>query len=255
MRIISIVSGKGGVGKTTVTANLGVALTRLGKSVTIIDANITTPHLGINFGMFHYPVTLNDVLKGNVNSIVDSIYFHESGLRIIPSSLEVEHLYGVEITNLKKVVEKVPPCDFVLIDSAPGIGREAVAALQAANEILFVTNPNIAAVTDIAKISEVAKRLGKEQIGIVINCLKRRLHELTIDEIENFTKLPVLASIPFDINIEKALAFGKTVIEYKPYSKSSIEFMKLAAKIANVEWEPPRFAALHRIKDAFSSIF
>jgi len=254
MRIISILSGKGGVGKTTVTANIGVALTMLGKSVTIIDANITTPHLGINFGIFNYPITLNDVLKGKVNSVVDAMYFHDTGLRIIPSALNVEELYGVDIMDLEKVVQKVPMSDFVLIDSAPGIGREAIAAIQAAQELLYVTNPNIAAVTDIVKVSEVAKRLGKKQLGIVINSVKRKMHELTVDEIEEFTGLPVLAMIPYDNAIEKALSLGKTVVEYNPYSNASIEFMKLAAKLAGEEYKPPKVTFIHKLKNYFASM-
>ena len=62
-RIISIVAGKGGVGKTFLTSNLAIALTELGKDVIAIDSNLTTPNLGIHLGIPLYPVTLQDVIK------------------------------------------------------------------------------------------------------------------------------------------------------------------------------------------------
>ncbi|MBS3051549.1 MAG: P-loop NTPase, partial [Candidatus Aenigmarchaeota archaeon] len=66
-RIIAVVSGKGGVGKTTMVANIGTALSKLGKNVIILDANLTTPSLGMHLGVPLYPVTLHDVLKGRAN--------------------------------------------------------------------------------------------------------------------------------------------------------------------------------------------
>lgn len=63
MRVIGIVSGKGGVGKTTLVANLGLSLVKFGKSVTAVDCNVTTSHLGFNFGLHYYPKTLNNILK------------------------------------------------------------------------------------------------------------------------------------------------------------------------------------------------
>ena len=252
MRIITIASGKGGVGKTTVTANLGIALTKLGKSVTIIDANITTPHLAMNFGMFYNPTTLNHVLREETKTIVDAIYFHDSGLKIIPSSLDVNELQNVDITKLEKVVKEVPYSDFVLIDSAPGIGREALSAMKAAKEILYVTNPNIAAVTDVIKINEVAEKLGLRPLGIVVNKVTGKVHELTIGEIEDLTNLPVIAAIPYDADFERALALGKTYLELKDYTKAAVEFMKLAAYLAGEEYKVPFTAYLKRVRDLFS---
>ena len=255
MRIITVASGKGGVGKTTITANLAVALAKLGKSVTLIDGNITTPHLAMQFGMFYAPTTLNDLLKEKTKSIVEGMYFHETGVRIIPGSLNVRDLQGVDILNLPKLVKEIPYSDFVLIDSAPGIGREAVAAMKSASEILYVTNPNIAAVSDIIKINEVAKELGLRSLGIVVNMVKKKLHELSEGEIEEITGLPVIASIPFSSQIEQSYLIGKTVIEVKPHSKESTEFMKLAAYISGEEYKPSISTYFHRIKDLITSFF
>jgi len=252
MRVITIASGKGGVGKTTVTANLGIALTKLGKSVTIIDANITTPHLAMNFGMFYNPTTLNHVLRDETKTIVDAIYFHDSGLKIIPSSLDVNELQNVDITKLEKIVKEVPYSDFVLIDSAPGIGREALSAMKASNEILYVTNPNIAAVTDVIKINEVAEKLGLKPLGVVVNKVTGKVHELTIGEIEDLTNLPVIAAIPYDADFERALALGKTYLELKDYTRAATEFMKLAAYLAGEEYKVPLSAYLKRARDLFS---
>ncbi|MEM5831810.1 MAG: cell division ATPase MinD [Candidatus Aenigmatarchaeota archaeon] len=252
MRVITIASGKGGVGKTTVTSNLGLALTKLGKSVTIIDANITTPHLAMNFGMFYNPTTLNHVLREESKSIIDAIYFHDSGLKIIPSSLDVNELQNVDIMKLEKTIKEIPYSDFVLIDSAPGIGREAVSAMKASKEILYVTNPNIAAVTDVIKINDVAEKMGLKPLGVVVNKVSGKPYELTIGEIEDLVNLPVIAAIPFDRDFERALALGKTYLEINDYSRAAIEFMKLASNIAGEEYKVPISTYLKRVRSWFS---
>jgi septum site-determining protein MinD len=74
-RIIGIVSGKGGVGKTTIVANLGAALASFYKKrVIIVDCNVTTSHLGLYLGMYYHPVSLNQVLRGEA-SMDDAIYY------------------------------------------------------------------------------------------------------------------------------------------------------------------------------------
>ena len=91
MKLITITSGKGGVGKTTTAINLGAALNFFEKEVIILDANLTTPNVGLHLGAPIVPVNLNHVLIEKAK-ISDSIYEHESGTKIIPSSLSVKEL-------------------------------------------------------------------------------------------------------------------------------------------------------------------
>src|SRR3989344_7937334 len=122
-RLICVCSGKGGVGKTFLTANLGVALAEFGKDVAIVDANLTTPNLGLHMGIPLYPVTLHDVLKGNAK-ISDAIYEHESGLKIIPAGLSLKDLRGVDARDLSNaVIDLLGTIDIVILDASAGLGR------------------------------------------------------------------------------------------------------------------------------------
>jgi septum site-determining protein MinD len=129
-RIIGVVSGKGGVGKTTMVANIGAALAKLGKDVIVLDANLTTPSLGMHLGLPLYPVTIHDVLKGKA-SIKDAIYVHESGLRIVPAGISLRDMRGVDSKDLPNaLLDLIGSTDIILLDASAGFGREALAASQ-----------------------------------------------------------------------------------------------------------------------------
>lgn len=228
-RIIGIVSGKGGVGKTTVVANLGASFAyKFKKDVVIVDCNLTTSHLSLSLGMYYCPVTINNILRGE-KSIFDAMYDHPSGMKIVPASLHLRELEGVDITKLKEAIKDLKgKVDFILLDASPGLGREAYSAIHASEEIMFVTNPNIPAATDIIKCKEIIKEVNKKPIGIILNMVSRKDYELTKREVEILTELPVISSIPHDRNINKSLAERMPVIMFKPRSKASKELIKLA---------------------------
>ena len=163
-RIITITSGKGGVGKTTSAINIGAALNSFGKEVIIVDANLTTPNVGLHLGAPMVPVSLNHVLSGKAK-ISDAIYEHESGTKIIPSSLSVKELRQLNHGKLKEVSKKLKKlADIVILDSAAGLGEEAIAGMEAADDIIIVTNADILAVTDALKTSKLV-----EQLALSIN--------------------------------------------------------------------------------------
>jgi cell division ATPase MinD len=243
-RIIGIASGKGGVGKTTLVANLAFALNKLGKRVIVVDCNLTTPHLGFLFDFYFYPKSLNDVLAGKT-SIEDATFFKE-GIGIIPASLKVEDLVDVKMENLKEVIGSIDS-DFVLLDSAPGLGREALGVLGAAHEILFVAVPYLNSVIDVAKCEKVARSFNLIPLGVVLNMVRQQPHELRRREVEEITKLPVLAEVPYDEEIGKALSFGKPILTYNQYSPSSLEFIRLASKLAGIEFEEKKPSIFSKI--------
>jgi len=159
-RIISIVSGKGGVGKTTVGLNIGAALAKhFNKNVTLVDCNVTTSHVGLYLGMYYCPITLNKVLRGEYK-IDEAVNEHYSGMNVIPASLSLSDLDGVDITELRNKLKGLfTNNDIILLDGSPGLGREGVAALKASDEVLYITNPYIPFVMDIVRC-QLQKRLG-----------------------------------------------------------------------------------------------
>ena len=119
--------------------------------------------------MYYCPTTLNKVLR-NEASIEEAIYHHFSGAKIIPASLSLRDLEGVDITQIKDVIKKLfDKTDIIILDASPGLGREAVSAIRASDEIIFVTTPFVPSVMDIIRCQEIANEVGAKPIGIVLN--------------------------------------------------------------------------------------
>jgi septum site-determining protein MinD len=227
-RIIGIFSGKGGVGKTTITANLGLAMASQGMKVTLVDCNVTASHLGFLFGLYPYDKTLNDVLRGFI-SLEEAMYNYH-GLSILPASLSLNSLVDLDINMLHKYIREIES-DAILLDSAPGLGKEPMSVLQASNEVIFVTTPYTSALADVMKASRIVENFNIKILGIVLNMVKGLPHELNKREVEKITGIEVLEEIPYDESVNIALAFNKPVVEYFPFSPSSIAINRLASKI------------------------
>ena len=242
VRIIGIVSGKGGVGKTTVSLNIGAVLAKHHKkNVTLVDCNMTTSHLSLYLGMYYCPVTLNKVLRGE-NSIEESIHNHFSGMKIIPASLSLSDLEGIDITEIRDSLKNIfDKNDIIILDGSPGLGREAMATIKASDELLYVTNPYIPFIMDVIRCQEIVNDLNVKQLGIVLNMVHGKGHEMTKHEIEELTKLKVISTIPFDTNVHKSLALKMPVTLYKPNSAASKEFFRLASNLIGEDYKDNSF--------------
>ena len=235
-RIISICSGKGGVGKTTLAINIGAAIAhQLKRSVTLIDCNLTTSHLGIQLGMYNYNFTLNNVLR-NECSMDEAVYDHFTGMKIVPASLSPKDLFGVDITKIRNVIGDIDSKnDIILLDSAPGLGRESIGAIKASDEIIYVTNPNVPAIMDIVRCQEVVKDMDVNPLGIILNMVNKNRHEISKKEVEYLTSLDVIERVPYDKNFMKSLSMKIPMISYKPNSNISKKFTIIASKIMEEE--------------------
>ncbi len=258
-RVISIVSGKGGVGKTTLSINLAYTLANVfKKKVLLIDANITTSHLGLSLGLTAPKITLNKLLKSRSFTFQPERY---KNVDLILSGMSPRELIGVNIRKLPSLVKKIErrkEYDFILLDSAPGLGREALAAIKASNEILFITNPLTPAALDIIRVSEISSSLKIPSLGLVLNMVRRKPYELTAYEIERFTNVPVVAEIPFDRKILTALALKKPVAEVFPESRTSKEIKRLCSVITGEPLENTAcesVSVIEKLKRYFGSLF
>lgn len=232
-RVISIISGKGGVGKTTLVSNLSTLLVhKFRKHVLAVDANITTANLGIHMGLRSAPATLHDVLEDCLP--ISNAVYAAFGVDVIPAA----HSIGNE-KALRRLRSKIRPLlpyyDFVLLDSSPGLGLEARLALQVADELLLVTNPELSAVTEVIKMVELAKKKRIPVTGIVLNRVANRDYEVKVSEIEDACGEKVIAIIPEDISIPKSISSRAPAVIYEPKCRASRALESLAAKIAGAE--------------------
>ena len=240
-RIIAISSGKGGVGKTTITANLALALKELGKKVTVVDCNLSTPHLAYYLGMTSYKYTLNDALLDKVD-IISAVHNYD-GMRFVPASLNLDDLLSLDLSKLKKNLKKlvVPDkVDFILLDSAPGLGREALLALDASDEVIFVTTPFAPMINDVVRCRELLRGMkGGRNISVVLNMVTYGSNELLPKAVSEMTGLPVIGEVPFDRNILDSLVLKTPVLINKPDSLASLGVKKIAAFLTDSPYQEP----------------
>lgn len=237
-RIIVCTSGKGGVGKTTLVSNLATVLTELGQNVIAIDANLTTPNLGLHTGLHLAPKTLHDVLKGN-SELRNAIYPHALGFKVVPSSMSTADLKDADVGRLPEVtLNLIGKTDYVLIDSAAGLGREAISALGAADEVIIVTNPDLPSTVDALKTVQVAQRLNKKILGVVVNRVHGRDHEMSKENMEDMIGHQVIAEIPEDPAISRSIAEKTPLSSYDNTSPAAYEIRKLGYRLVGRPIEP-----------------
>ncbi len=245
-RIIGIIGGKGGVGKTTLVSNLSCSLASLGQNVIAVDANMTTPNLGLHLGLHLVPNTIHDVLKSKTR-IKNATYSHPSGFRVVPGNMSTKELEGVDIEKLQSVVFSFyGSADFVILDSAAGLGREALSSIQSAEEIILITNPDLPSVTDALKTAQLAEEQDKKIIGVIVNRSTGESHELQEDEIEKLLNHKIISVIPDDKNISKSISVKVPIFSSNPNSPASIEFNRIAHFLVGKDFdnEKKRFSII-----------
>lgn len=240
--IIGIFSGKGGVGKTTLTVNLSLALSQLNKNVIAIDADFKMSGLGLHLGIYKFPATIADVILSEKN-LLEAIYVHSSGIRIIPAPL---YLKEIDTSKIKDILSApVFSENFVIVDSPPGLEKNTLDVMAACKYGIILTTPDIPAITDAIKITSKLKEMNVSILGAIVNMNSG--DGIDLQDIKDTLEVDILGSIPFDKNIRKSLFLQKPLLLYDPYSPASIEIKKIAARITNQEFKPEKFLFFKRL--------
>lgn len=235
-KFITIASGKGGVGKTTVAINLSNALSDFGRSVILVDASIYTPDIGLYLGAPNVKKTFHDVLN-NEAKIRDAIYSHPSGIRIVPGSISLDKARNADPGMIGNVIDGMRGMsEAVLIDCPSGLGKDAMAVIRAADYAIVVTQPDLPSVTDTLKTIKLAEKIGTNVIGVVVNRYSKS-SELRPSNVGKLLDRPVIGVIPEDDKIKEALKLKHPVVYSYPDSESTIEFRRLASYLIGQPYE------------------
>lgn len=213
------------ISNTTTAINLGISLNHLGEEVMIVDANLTTPNIGIHLGAPIVPTTLNHVLN-NQAKLEDAIYEHESGTKIMPASLSLKETEKIKYNRLSEVVKGLKKItSHILIDCAAGLGREAKAAIESADEIVIVTNPEMAAVTDALKTIKLAEEMNKPVKGVIITRYRGKETDMSISNIQEMLETTLLGIIPEEESIRESQVMKNAVIYTHPKSQAARTYL------------------------------
>lgn len=255
-RVITVTSGKGGVGKTTLTANLAVAFADLGKKVVAIDADIGLRNLDIIMGLENRIVyDLIDVVEGRCK-LRQAMVKHKQypTLFLIPAAQTRDKNALSPQQMLRVVAELKPLFDFILIDSPAGIERGFQNAVVGADEVIVVTNPEVSSVRDADRIiGLIEAKASRIKTHLVINRMKaemvRRGEMLSADDVVEILSIKLVGIVPED---ETVLIAGNTG-NPGTAAKATQAFRNIARRLATGEDIP--FMALEESPGFFKRIF
>jgi len=178
-RAIAVASGKGGVGKTSLVANLGAALARRGKKVTALDADLGLANLDILLNL-NPPRNLGHVFRGEAKAekiVVEAL----PGFKVIPGASGIQALADLGSARRRELLNEIAPLtdgqDFILIDAAAGIGRNVIEMCLAAKEVLVVANAEPASLTDAYGLIKILwGRASETEVRLVVNSADDAAH-------------------------------------------------------------------------------
>jgi len=236
-KIIVITSGKGGVGKTTTVINLAAAMNYFGKDVLVIDGNLSTPNVGIHLNAPEVPVSLNHVLREEAEPF-EAVYEHESGIKIMPTSISIKELKITKpekMKNFKRDFKKIS--ENIIVDCSAGLGNEASSAIELADELIIVTNPEMPAITDALKVVKIAEQMKKPIKGVIVTRVRKDKIELPPEVVKEMLEIPILGMVPEDDYVKKSINAKNPLVHIYPKSKAARAYKEVAAKILDIEYD------------------
>ncbi len=242
-RVYSITSGKGGVGKTAVVANIAVSLARLGKNVLILDADLGLANIDVVFGIAP-AFNLNHFFAGE-RELQEILFEGPEGIKILPAGSGIQNFTRLDSNQKMKLLDGLDSMhndfDFVLIDTEAGISENVTYFTTAAQEILLVTTPEPTAITDAyALMKLLSTQYHEKHFNLVVNQIQDE--DEALDVFKKLTmvsnryldiSIDYLGSIPADKLMLDAIRKQKVIVEMFPSSRISIAFNELAARLCS----------------------
>jgi len=247
VQVIAVSGGKGGVGKSNVAVNLGIALSQMGRRVVLLDADLGLGNIDVLLGITANR-NIQDVISGECD-LRDVLVNGPSGIKIVPASSgtqKMTQLSTLEHAGLINAFSELgDQIDVLIVDTAAGISESVVSFLRASQELLLVVCDEPTSITDAYALIKLMNRdYGTNRFRILANQVRneqegRHLFEKLTRVTERFldVALQYVGIVPYDEAVKKAVQRQKAVLDAYPRAKASLAIKALAEKVDN--WPLP----------------
>lgn len=255
-RIIVVTSGKGGVGKTTTTANLGMALAQRGRKVAVVDADFGLRNLDLLLGLENRVVyTAIDVLSGQCRLEQALVKDKRQPNLVLLPAAQNRTKEAVTPDQMKKLVAALSQVfNYILIDCPAGIEMGFQNAVAPAKEALIVTTPEISAVRDADRVIGLLEANGIKKIHLILNRLRPAMVQandmMSVEDVQEILAIPLIGVVPDDERVIVSTNKGEPLVMAETASLAGTAFDNIARR---VEGEKVEFLNLTADKDGFFS--
>lgn len=246
-RVLSVTSGKGGVGKTAVVSNVALALARMGKKVLIIDADLGLANIDVVFGLAPQ-YNLNHFFNGE-RSLAEIMVDGPDGLRILPAGSGLQTVTRLNSDQKMKFLDELDALhgdfEIVIIDTEAGISENVTYFNVAAQDILVVTTPEPTAITDAyALMKLLSVEYHEKRFNLIVNSVRdsnegldvyRKLTMVSNRYLD--ISIDYLGCIPHDKRMHESVRRQKVMIDLFPKTKATAAFQDIARNLVNGQQE------------------
>lgn len=257
--IIVVTSGKGGVGKTTVTANLGLGLAKLNKKVVVVDTDIGLRNLDVVLGLENRIVyNLIDVIEGSCHMKQALIRDKQcDNLCLLPSAQTRDKTAITPEQMIKLTDDLAEEFDYILLDCPAGIEQGFKNAIAGANRAIVVTTPEVSAIRDADRIIGLLQANEMPRVQLVINRLRmdmiRRGEMMSVEDVTEILAVELLGAIPDDEAVVIATNQGEPLCGQD--SMSGQAFLNICRRIAGEDVPFLNFQSKQGVFKRLSGIF
>ena len=237
-RVIVITSGKGGVGKTTAVANIGISVARLGYQVALVDADIGLRNLDLLLGLENRVLyTAMEVLDGKCR--LDQALIRDKrwkNLALLPISKNRQR-YNVDRQGITILVNSLQELgyQYIVIDCPAGIDIGFINAITPANEAIVVTTPEITAIRDADRVTGLLEANNIFNVKLLLNRVRLEIIQrndiISVDDVQEMLGIPLLGAVPEDSNVIVATNRGEPLVLRKKITLSGIAFENAARRL------------------------
>jgi flagellar biosynthesis protein FlhG len=250
-RIVTVTSGKGGVGKSNVVINLAIAISRMGKRVLIIDADLGLANVDILLGLKNR-FNLQHVIEGKMK-LKDIVVYGPAGVKVVPGSSGIPRIANMSSRKRQEFItsfrELEGEADVILIDTSAGMTKNVINLALLADEIVLVTTPEPSAITDAyAMIKVIHAEKSTARVGLVVNMARTEAEATEVaNKIAQVSRqflnfhVSTLGMLPSDPCVSKAVMQRQPWSELYPRAAATKAIKQVAARILNgSDHSPPQ---------------